>query len=227
MALATNAALPASTAVTASASASGSNALGSLANNFQNFLTLLMTQLKNQDPTSPLDTNQFTSQLVQFTSVEQQINTNRSLGQLINLTQSGQVIQSSSMVGRRVEVASDQLALQNGSATVKFTSPTDGPVAVAIFAPNGSKVAEGLVQARTGSNEWSWNGRNGNGTLLRDGAYRVAVTGNNADGSTRALPFTVLGTATGVAQQDNAVKLQLGGLTVDFSAVKSVAPTGQ
>ena len=92
MALATNAALPASTAVTASASASasGSNALGSLANNFQNFLTLLMTQLKNQDPTSPLDTNQFTSQLVQFTSVEQQINTNRSLGQLINLTQSGQ-----------------------------------------------------------------------------------------------------------------------------------------
>ena len=227
MALATNAALPASTAVTASASASGSNALGSLANNFQNFLTLLMTQLKNQDPTSPLDTNQFTSQLVQFTSVEQQINTNRSLGQLINLTQSGQVIQSSSMVGRRVEVESDQLSLQNGGATVKFTSPTDGPVAVAVFAPNGTKVAEGLVQARTGSNEWSWNGRNGNGALLRDGAYRVAITGNNADGSSRALPFTVLGTATGVAQQDNAVKLQLGGLTVDFSAVKSVAPTGQ
>ena len=224
MALATNAALPASTAVTASASASGSNALGSLANNFQNFLTLLMTQLKNQDPTSPLDTNQFTSQLVQFTSVEQQINTNRSLGQLINLTQSGQMIQSSSMVGRRVEVASDSLSLQNGNATVKFASPVDGPVNVAIFAANGSKVADGLMQARTGSNEWSWNGRNGNGALLRDGAYRVAITGNNADGTTRALPFTVFGTATGVSQQDNSVKLQLGGVTVDFSAVKSIAP---
>jgi flagellar basal-body rod modification protein FlgD len=222
---ATNPALPAAGATPAAAT--GSTALGSLSSNFQTFLTLLMTQLKNQDPTSPLDTNQFTSQLVQFASVEQQINTNRSLGQLINLTQSGQVIQSSSMVGRRVEVASDQLALQNGNATVKFASPTDGPVAVAVFAPNGTKVAEGLVQARTGSNEWNWNGRNGNGTLLRDGPYRVAVIGNNADGSTRALPFTVLGTATGVSQQDNAVKLQLGGLTVDFSAVKSVAPTGQ
>ena len=219
----TNPALAAG-AATATAAA-GSTALGSLSSNFQTFLTLLMTQLKNQDPTSPLDTNQFTSQLVQFASVEQQINTNRSLGQLIDLTQSGQVIQSSSMVGRRVEVESDQLSLQNGSATVKFTSPTDGPVAVAIFAPNGTKVAEGLVSARTGSNEWSWNGRNGNGTLLRDGAYRVAVTGNNADGSTRALPFTVLGTATGVSQQDNAVKLQLGGVTVDFAKVKSVAPT--
>ena len=222
---ATNPALPAAGATPAAAT--GSTALGSLSSNFQTFLTLLMTQLKNQDPTSPLDTNQFTSQLVQFASVEQQINTNRSLGQLINLTQSGQVIQSSSMVGRRVEVASDQLALQNGNATVKFASHTDGPVAVAVFAPNGTKVAEGLVQARTGSNEWNWNGRNGNGTLLRDGPYRVAVIGNNADGSTRALPFTVLGTATGVAQQDNAVKLQLGGLTVDFSAVKSVAPTSQ
>jgi flagellar basal-body rod modification protein FlgD len=217
---ATNAAQPAA----ATASASGSNALGSLSSNFQNFLTLLMTQLKNQDPTSPLDTNQFTSQLVQFTSVEQQINTNRSLGQLINLTQSGQMIQSSSMVGRRVEVASDSLSLQNGGATVKFTSPVDGPVNVAIYAANGSKVADGVVQARTGSNEWSWNGRNGNGALMRDGAYRVAITGNNADGSSRALPFTVLGTATGVSQQDNSVKLQLGGVTVDFSAVKSIAP---
>ena len=193
---ATNAAQPAA----ATASASGSNALGSLSSNFQNFLTLLMTQLKNQDPTSPLDTNQFTSQLVQFTSVEQQINATRSLGQLINLTQSGQMIQSSSMVGRRVEVASDSLSLQNGGATVKFDSPTDGPVNVAIYAANGSKVADGVVQARTGSNEWSWNGRNGNGALMRDGAYRVAITGNNADGSSRALPFTVLGTATGDAR---------------------------
>jgi len=61
---------------------------------------------------------------------------------------------------------------------------------------------------------------------MRDGAYRVAVTGSNADGSPRNLPFTVLGTATGVAQQDKTIKLQLGGLTVDFSAVKSVAPGG-
>lgn len=222
-------ALAATNASTASAAAAagtntGASALGSLSSNFNTFLSLLMTQLKNQDPTSPLDTNQFTSQLVQFASVEQQINTNRSLGQLINLTQSGQVIQSSAMVGRRVEVASDQLALQNGSAAVKFSAPTAGPVNVAVFAANGAKVADGLVNATAGSNEWTWNGRNGNGAQLRDGAYRVAVTGSNADGSARALPFTVLGTATGVAQQDNAVKLQMGALTVDFTAVKSVAP---
>ena len=207
--------------------ASGTTTLGTLSGNFQTFLTLLMTQLKNQDPTSPLDTNQFTSQLVQFAGVEQQIATNRSLGQLIDLTQSGQVLQSSAMVGRQVEFASNQLSLQNGDATVKFTAATAGPVAVAVYNAAGAKVADGLVQANTGSNQWSWNGRNGNGTLLRDGAYRVAVAGSNPDGSTRALPFTVLGTATGVEQKDSAVRLQIGGLTVDFNAVKSVAPAAK
>ena len=202
-------------------------ALTALSGNFQTFLTLLMTQLKNQDPTSPLDTNQFTSQLVQFASVEQQIATNRSLGQLIDLTQSGQVVQSSAMIGRQVEVTSDKLSLQNGTATVKFTAPTDGPVAIAVYNDAGAKVADGLVQATTGSNNWTWNGRNGNGTTLRDGAYRVAVAGTNADGSARALPFTVLATATGVAQTNGAIRLQIGAQTVDFTAVKAVAPAAK
>ena len=208
----------------ASGTTAGGTALNSLSGNFQTFLTLLMTQLRNQDPTSPLDTNEFTSQLVQFASVEQQISTNRSLGQLIDLTQSGQVLQSSAMVGRQVEAASPQLALQNGAAKIKFTAAADGPVAVAVYGANGSKNADGLVQASAGSNEWSWNGRNGNGTLMRDGAYTVAVAGSNADGSTKALPFTVLGTATGVSQTNGTIRLQLGGLTINFSDVKSVAP---
>ncbi len=212
------------TASGTTSTAAGGSALNSLSGNFQTFLTLLMTQLKNQDPTSPLDTNEFTSQLVQFASVEQQISTNRSLGQLIDLTQSGQVLQSSAMVGRQVEVASNQLALQNGTAKIKFTAAANGPVAVAVYGANGSKIADGLVQASAGSNEWSWNGRNGSGTLMRDGAYTVAVAGSNADGSTKALPFTVVGTATGVSQTNGSIRLQVGGLTVNFSDVKSVAP---
>ena len=59
---------------------------------------------------------------------------------------------------------------------------------------------------------------------MRDGAYTVAVAGSNADGSTKALPFTVLGTATGVSQTNGTIRLQLGGLTINFSDVKSVAP---
>ena len=87
----------------------------SLSSNFNDFLSMLMTQLQNQDPTSPMDTNQFTSELVQFSSVEQQINTNTSLTQLIQLTQAGEVMQASAMTGKQVTVSSDHVPLQNGT----------------------------------------------------------------------------------------------------------------
>ena len=76
-----------SSTTSSSTSSSSSSALSSLDSNFQDFLSMLMTQLQNQDPTSPMDTNEFTSELVQFSSVEQQINTNSNLEQLITLTQ--------------------------------------------------------------------------------------------------------------------------------------------
>jgi hypothetical protein len=69
------------------ATQSSQNALSQLSRNFNDFLNMLMTQLQNQDPTSPMDTNQFTSELVEFRRVEPQINANTSLTQLIQLTE--------------------------------------------------------------------------------------------------------------------------------------------
>src|ERR1700710_80405 len=107
---------PAATSQTASP-------MASLSSNFGNFLNLLMTQLKNQDPTAPMDANSFTTELVQFSSVEQQINTNTSLTQLIQLTQMAAVTQSSGIIGKQVTVQSNQIALQNGNGTLAFTAP--------------------------------------------------------------------------------------------------------
>jgi flagellar basal-body rod modification protein FlgD len=178
-----------------------------LAGDFQTFLKMLMTQLQNQDPTSPLDTNQFTSQLVQFSSVEQQINTNSSLTQLIQLTQAAGVLQSTAMVGHRVAVASDHLALQNGSASLRFDAQTAGPVAIAVYTDTGDKLTEALVDAQPGSNAWSWNGRDSNGNQIADGSYRVAVMGAAGGGAAHALPFTVEGTATGVVRDGGGLTL--------------------
>src|SRR3982751_3981363 len=93
---------------TSTAAQTGSAALTNLSNNFSNFLSLLMTQLRNQDPTSPLNANEFTSELVQFSSVEQQIATNTNLTQLIQLTQASQIEQSASMLGKPVTVRSEE-----------------------------------------------------------------------------------------------------------------------
>src|SRR5580704_14168031 len=114
----------------ASTATQNSDPLASLSSNFGDFLNLLLTQLQNQDPTSPMDANSFTSELVGFSSVEQQINTNASLSQLIQLTQAADVTQSSAILGKQVTVQSSQMPLQNGTGTVDFTAPTAEPVSI-------------------------------------------------------------------------------------------------
>src|SRR5262249_27383532 len=109
-----NNAIAAAATANSTSSQTGNKALTSLSSNFNDFLKMLMTELQNQDPTSPMNTNEFTSELVQFSSVEQQINTNTSLTQLIQLTQAGEVMQASAMAGKQVTVSSDHVPLQNG-----------------------------------------------------------------------------------------------------------------
>jgi flagellar basal-body rod modification protein FlgD len=210
------------TAASGASSSASNTALSSLTGNFQDFLSLLMTQLQNQDPSSPMDTNQFTSELVEFASVSQQINTNASLTQLIQLTQDGQMINSSALVGKQVAVQSNQMPLQNGSAEMQFTSTTAGPAVVAVYNAAGTEVAQANVSATAGVNTWTWDGSLAGGGTAPDGAYAVAVAGTDASGNSVTLPFTVVGTATGVVTNGNSLELQMGTETVDFSTIKSV-----
>lgn len=216
---------PVSTTPASASSVTGqsANPLASLSSNFGDFLNLLMTQLKNQDPTSPMDANSFTSELVEFSSVEQQINTNSSLTQLIQLTQASDVTQSSAILGKQVTVQSSQIPLQNGSGSLNFTAPTAEPVTITVQGASGNTLRQVTVNAAQGSNTWNWNGATGSGQTLPDGAYTVAVTSGIAGASATGLPFTVVGTATGVTTQNNTVNLQLGALSVPFSSITSVA----
>jgi flagellar basal-body rod modification protein FlgD len=211
----------AAAAAASPSSQTGSAALTSLSSNFGDFLNLLMTQLQNQDPTSPLDANSFTSELVEFSSVEQQINTNSSLTQLIQLTQAEQVEQSSAILGKEVTVTSTQMALQGGSGSIQFNTTSAEPVSISVTNASGVQVAGAALTSTAGSNTWTWNGKDGNGVTQPNGAYTVSVTGGTS-GATSTVPFTVVGTATGVTTQNNTVELQLGALTVPFSAVQSV-----
>ena len=217
----------ASTSDTSSASgSSGSNALGTLSTNFSSFLSLLMTQLQNQDPTSPLDSNQFTTELVQFSQVEQQVNTNSSLGTLIQLTQAGDLTQASGMLGSKVTAQSSEIPLQNGTGSISFTDTVAQPVAIAIYDSAGNQIKDVSLTSTAGQNTWTWDGTNNSGTQVTDGAYKIAVIGGNSDGTTTALPFDVTGTATGVESANNTLTLNLGALSVPFSSVQSVSKTG-
>ena len=205
-----------STASSGTATGAGTgSALSSLSSNFSEFLKLLMTQLKNQDPTSPTDTNAFTTQLVQFASVEQQINTNTNLTALISATQGATLSQASALVGDTVQVQSDKLSVQNGTASVAFSASQ--PATVTVTSSSGAVLRTATVPA--GSSGWTWDGKSANGTAQPDGAYGVSV--KNADGT--ALSFTTSGLVTGAQRSGDTVNLSLGALDVDYKNLQSVA----
>src|SRR5207237_2489831 len=112
--------LPASSSSTPSLSSTSG---ATIAGNFQTFLTLLTTQLKNQNPLDPLDTNQFTAQLVQFAQVEQQLKANTQLTTLVTLQQTAQNTAALNFVGQKVDVTGSTTALTNGTATWELSVP--------------------------------------------------------------------------------------------------------
>jgi len=220
---------PSAAATAAAAASAGSSAtpaaatsLTQLAGNFKDFLSLLTTQLQNQDPTAPLDTNQFTSQLVQFTSVQEQINTNATLGQLLTATQAQQLTQASSLVGPTVNFTSPQLPLQSGSGSLQFQSSTAQPVQVSIADANGAVIQSATVNAVAGNNTWTWNGATSGGAIEPDGSYTATVTGVTAAGVSGAMPFTVSGIVTGAEQANSVVQLMFGSQAVSFGNVVSL-----
>lgn len=197
--------------------------LSSLTSNMSNFLNLLMTQLKNQDPTTPMDTNQFTTQLVQFASVEQQINIDTGVQSLIKLTQSNAVLQASSLVGKSVTAASTQISVQNGSGSIQFATPAAEPVTVTVKDASGATVAQTSLTSAAGPNSWTWNGTDSSGVKRPDGAYTVSVEGGTAGTTPVSIPVTVTGAVTGVSVANNTQQVMVGALSLPVSAIQSVS----
>src|SRR5882757_5224195 len=130
-----------------------STAGSTLAGNFQTFLTLLTTQLQNQNPLDPLDTNQFTQQLVQFAGVEQQLKTNDQLTTLVSLQQTAQSTQALGFVGKTAVVDGSTTALKNGSATWELSVPTNSNVNISITNSTGQTVFTGAFGVNAGNNQ--------------------------------------------------------------------------
>ena len=215
----------AANAAAASSSATTSTAthdFSALSGNENTFLNLLMTQLQHQDPTSPLDTSQFTSQLVQYSGVEQQIKTNSSLNSLIQLTQGTETVQASSLLAKQVQVASSQLSVRGGAAQeVEFSTTGTQPISIVVTDAHGNQLASENGTSQNGVNKWTW----APGSNVPDGLYEVVVSQNNPDGSATALSTSVVGKATGVVNNGSSVTLSLDNLQVDFSKLQSVDPS--
>jgi flagellar basal-body rod modification protein FlgD len=208
---------------TGTTSTSNNTAMQQLSGNLNTFLTLLTTQLQNQDPLSPMDSTQFTQQLVEYSQVEQQINTNSNLQSLISLQQSGAGATAVGYLGKDVTVTNGNAALTNGTATWNYNlGASASSTALSITNSSGQVVYTGTGSTTSGNNAFSWNGEDNNGNQLPDGTYTLAVNAVASDGSTITSTVTSSGTVNEINLSGTTPQLMIGSMAVPLSQVSLV-----
>lgn len=205
---------------------SGSSSASGLASNFTTFLTLLTTQLKNQSPLDPLDTNQFTQQLVQFAGVEQQLKTNDTLASLLVSSQTAQAGAALGLVGRTVTADGDTAKLDNGKAVWSLNSPKDGATGkVTIRNAAGAVVYTGDISLKQGDQDFSWDGKRADGSKAPDGLYTISVDAKDADGKAVTVTSEISGVVDGVDLSTGQAVLLIGDLKIPLGSLKAVKAT--
>jgi flagellar basal-body rod modification protein FlgD len=195
-----------------------------LAGNFQTFLTLLTTQLQNQNPLDPLDTNQFTQQLVQFAGVEQQLKTNDQLTSLVSLQQTAQSTQALGFVGKTAVVDGSTTNLVNGAAGWNLSVPTNSNVAITIANSTGQNVFSGTYPVTAGANQaFAWDGKGNDGTQWPDGKYTMTATAVDASGNPVAVSTQIQGVVNSVDLTQQPPLLSINGQTYTVNQIKSIS----
>lgn len=220
------AAAASSSSGTAASSSKSDAGRTSLTSNFNTFLTMLTTQLKHQDPLSPMDSTQFTSQLVQYAGVEQQINTNSNLEKLLTFQQNTQTAQAVNYLGESVEVAGNQLPVQNHSGTFSYTLPqAANSCTVQIKDSTGTVVYTTNGDLTADRHDLAWNGVDSSGKTLDDGIYTVSVVAKDKDGKAITPTITTFGQVTKVTNDaTNGTVLEM---SAGSKGAKVTVPVGQ
>src|SRR5262249_19300342 len=181
------------TSVSSTGASSVSNAIDNteIASNFTTFLQLLTTQLKNQNPLDPLDTNQFTQQLVEFAQVEQQMKSNDQLSSLVSLEKSATATTALAYVGATVVVDGSTAQLTGSTANWSLNVTKPSTATITIKDSTGQNVYTGTVAVNPGTQNFTWNGRGNDGRLWPDGAYTLTATAVDANQQSVAIPTEV------------------------------------
>jgi flagellar basal-body rod modification protein FlgD len=206
-----------------SSSSISSTSGSTLAGNFQTFLTLLTTQLQNQNPLDPLDTNQFTQQLVQFASVEQQLKTNDELSSLVSLQQTTQATQALGFVGKTAVVNGTTASLSNSQAVWDLNVPANGNLTVTIANAQGQNVFTGNYTVSAGNNQpFVWNGKGADGTQWQDGQYKLTATATDSSGNSQAITTSIQGVVSSVDLTQTPPLLTIDGQSFTVNQIQRI-----
>ena len=177
------------------------------------FLTMLVAQLKNQDPLNPMDNAQITSQLAQLSTVDGINRLNTTLTAMSLSADASQALQAASLVGKHVMVEGNALQLSSGEASAAYTLPSPADeVSVSVSSASGEVVYAAQLGAQpAGLSNFTWNGRTAGGASAAEGQYTFTITASAGGANLKATPLS-LGRVDGVTPTANGASLRLGGL---------------
>lgn len=214
-------------AVSTSSPSAATNSQTKLAADFDQFLTLLTTQLQFQDPLDPMDSSQFTEQLVSFTQVEQSITTNKNLEMLISQTQNAAMSNAVGYLGTEVTLETDRAGLRDGEAKWEYGLLTNAEeVKVTVKDSKGKILFEGPGENKAGLHDFIWDAP----ADTPDGIYQLEISAKTANGSEVQLTIYSKGKVETIESLNGEVHLSVNGIltpTSNVQAVKQIKPDAE
>jgi flagellar basal-body rod modification protein FlgD len=188
------------------------------------FLNMLTTQLKNQDPTEPLDTNQFTQQLVQFSNVEQQIKVNDKLQKMVDNQGTSGASAALSYLGKNVDANGNKITLDgDGSAPYQFISDKNyQKVDISILNAKGVEIRKINGPIEKGLQQLTWDGRDNKGNAMPQGTYTVRVSGSDSSGNKTDLSTIISGKVTSVGTENGTPMLTVNGIPLSSDKIIAI-----
>lgn len=194
-----------------------------VADNLDTFLSLLTTQLKNQSPLDPLDTSQFTQQLVQFSEVEQTVKINQNLERIAQLGAANAITSAVGFIGKLITTSGTTTDLANGGATWNFAVAADSPSATfTVSDASGRPVFTQTMPVTGGTHAFSWNGQTSTGGTAPNGKYSLSIRADDGLGGKVATTTTVGGIVEGVDMSGDEPVLLVSGRRIPLTDVASI-----
>jgi flagellar basal-body rod modification protein FlgD len=196
-----------------------------ITNNYSTFLNLLTAQIKNQDPLSPMDTTQWTNQLVQYSSVEQQLKANQYLSQIA--AGSGASMSSAvAYIGKTVSASSDTATLAKGAANWDYSlAGAASKVTLTVKDSNGNTVYQTAGETAAGNHSFTWDGTTATGGKLTAGNYTLSISSTDAAGNGISNTVGISGVVNSAQEDNGTVTLTVGNTEVPLSSITGVSNT--
>ncbi|MGF7155040.1 flagellar hook assembly protein FlgD [Novosphingobium gossypii] len=205
---------------TSTGSASTAASSSGLLTDYNLFLKLLTTQMTHQDPLDPMDTSEYTQQLVQYSQVEQSIQQTGKLGDILSQMLSQQMAQASSYIGREARFDSAVAGLGDGPAKwTYYVGGTPATVTATIKDAKGVTVRTVTLDPSETQGSYEWDGTKTDGTKAAEGAYTLSISSLASDGSTLDTTINSVGVVDDVVTDGTSIMLGVNGIRLSASGL--------